>query len=100
MGIIEDIKKAYYIVNEKLVSEQNFNDQKSRHEVILILLDLLKDSEVGQIRIVCDETNNTPKIIDNNQMVARVQWRVKNRFDKEVKYVDLYFGHNAEVVWE
>jgi len=98
MEIIEDIKKAYYIVNEKLVSEKSFNDRITRCEVIDSLVDMLQNSKVKQVRIICDEANNTPEVIDNNQMVARVEWR-KNKFDTEVKYIDLVFGVGVEIIW-
>ena len=97
MEMIENIKKAYYIVNEKLSSK--LNTQEVRVEVIQRLLDSLKDNDDKEIRIICDEANNTPKVIESHQLIARVEWKMKNRFNKEIKYVDLVFGDNVELEW-
>ena len=49
------------------------------------------------VRIICDETNNTPEVVDNNIMVARVEWRL-NKLGETIQYVDLTFG-DVEVEW-
>ena len=47
-------------------------------------------------RVTCDETNNTPEVVDNNQMIARLEWK---GVDGIIRYIDLVFG-DVEIVWE
>jgi phage tail sheath protein FI len=53
-----------------------FNDEFSRAEFVGIIEPFLRDIQgrrgISDFRVVCDETNNTPDIIDTNQFVASV----------------------------
>jgi hypothetical protein len=95
----EIIKKLYYKLNKEFLSTQPFNTKEIRHETICKILYPLEDmfAHGMRIRVICDETNNTSEVIDNNQLVAKVEW--KNGKFGELKYVDLTFG-NVEVVWD
>ena len=101
---LEIIKDVYYKLNEEFLSEQPYNTKQTRFETIWKLtsqLDNLVKEEKRfsniDIRIICDETNNTPEVIDNNILVARVEWKL-NKLDETIHYVDLTFG-DVEVEW-
>ena len=53
-----------------------FNDEFTRAEFVGIVEPFLREIEgrrgITDFRVVCDETNNTASIIDNNQFVASV----------------------------
>ena len=84
------IKDAYERVNNLLLFENNTEKNRLKtRELLKILLDFVVND------IICDETNNTPEIIDNNQMVARVWWEENGN----QKYVDLTFG-DVNITWE
>lgn len=99
---LEIIKDVYYKLNKEFLSEQPYNTKQTRHETICKLLhpieerfDNLSKEEKRfssiNIRIICDENNNTPEVVDMNIMVARVEWKL-NKFDDTIHYVDLTFG--------
>ena len=105
---LEIIKDVYYKLNEEFLSEQPYNTKQTRFETIWKLMHPIEkrfDSLVNEekrfsnidIRIICDETNNTPEVIDNNILVARVEWKL-NKLDETIHYVDLTFG-NVELEW-
>jgi phage tail sheath protein FI len=53
-----------------------FNDEFSRAEFVGIIEPFLRDIQgrrgISEFRVVCDETNNTPDIIDSNSFIASV----------------------------
>ena len=105
---LEIIKDVYYKLNEEFLSEQPHNTKKTRHETIWKLMypiekgfyDLVNEEKRFSkidIRIICDETNNTPEVVDDNTMVARVEWKT-SKLDDTIHYVDLVFG-DVEIEW-
>jgi hypothetical protein len=89
---IEEIQKVYEEINSEFIKNPQFNTKETRHYTMHKLLFQLEASlNVAGLIITCDETNNSPKVIDNNQMIARVEWRY-NKFDQTIHYVDLEFG--------
>jgi hypothetical protein len=105
---LEIIKDVYYKLNEEFLSKQPYNDKQTRFETIYKLLNpiergfhkLVQEENRFSgidVRIICDETNNTPEVVDNNIMVARVEWRL-NKLGETIQYVDLTFG-DIEVEW-
>jgi hypothetical protein len=95
----EIIKELYYELNQEFLSTQPFNTPETRHETICKILYPLEDKFTSDIRIrvICDETNNTPELIDNNQLSAKVEWKEGKL--GELKYVDLTFG-DVGVEWD
>lgn len=102
------IKDVYYKLNEEFLSEQPSNTKQTRFETIWKLMhpiekrfdNLVKEEKRFSnidIRIICDEENNTPEVIDKNILVARVEWKL-NKLDETIHYVDLTFG-NVELEW-
>ena len=105
---LEIIKDVYYKLNEKFLSEQPYNDEHTRYETIWKLMHPIEErfanlvreekrNNIISVRIICDETTNTPEVIDNNIMIVRVEWKL-NKFDDTIHYVDLTFG-DVEVEW-
>ena len=88
----EKIQKVYEEINSEFIKNPQFNTKETRHYTMHKLLFQLEASlNVAGLIITCDETNNSPKVIDNNQMIARVEWRY-NKFNQTIHYVDLEFG--------
>lgn len=105
---LEIIKSVYYKLNEEILSNQPYNTKQTRFETICKLMHPIKEGLDNlvkvekrhnniDIRIICDETNNSPEVVDMNIMVARVEWKL-NKFDDTIHYVDLTFG-DVEVEW-
>ena len=99
---LEIIKDVYYKLNEEFLSKQSYNTKQIRFETIWKLMhpiekrfdNLVKEEKRFSnidIRIICDETNNPPEVVDDNILVARVEWKL-NKFDDTSHYVDLTFG--------
>lgn len=57
-------------------SKFEINDWKTRTEFIDYmeggLLSLKRDKKIRDFRIICDETNNSPKVLEENRFVASV----------------------------
>jgi len=68
-----------------------FNDEFTRAEFVNIVEPFLREIKgrrgITDFRVVCDETNNTPNIIDNNQFVASVFVKPA----RSINYVTLNF---------
>lgn len=68
-----------------------FNDEFTRAEFVNIVEPFLREIKgrrgITDFRVVCDETNNTPNIIDNNQFVASVFIKPA----RSINYVTLNF---------
>ena len=105
---LEIIKDVYYKLNEELLSRQSYNDEQTRLETIYKLLNPIEkgfDKLVQEenrssridVRVICDEENNTPEVIDKNILVARVEWKL-NKLDETIHYVNLTFG-DVELEW-
>lgn len=92
--VIEEIKKLYYQINNDFLNTQPFNTREVRNETKYKIFLPLEEKlgEDYEFRVICDETNNTPEIVDNHQLVAKVEWKRRNRVDPEVRYVELIFG--------
>jgi len=41
------------------------------------------------VKVTCDESNNPPSVIDDNDIIARVYWYDERM---QTKYIDLHFG--------
>lgn len=105
---LEIIKDVYYNLNQEILSNQPYNTKQTRFETIWKLMhpieerfdNLVKEEKRYNnidIRIICDETNNPPEVVDDNIMIARVEWKL-NKFDDTIHYVDLTFG-DVEIKW-
>ena len=68
-----------------------FNDEFTRAEFVNIVEPFLREIKgrrgITDFRVVCDETNNTPNIIDNNQFVASIFVKPA----RSINYVTLNF---------
>ena len=68
-----------------------FNDEFTRAEFVNIVEPFLREIKgrrgISDFRVVCDETNNTPDIVDNNQFIASVFVKPA----RSINYVTLNF---------
>ena len=87
--MIEKIIKVYKSVNNKLNKTTPLNNGETRNNIAVSL-----ESKLEHCNIICDETNNTPELIDGCICIARVQWINKAM---EFTYVDLIFGTPEQV---
>lgn len=87
--MINNVIKVYKVLNNKLVAEKAINNKLTRNKTVIHLETKLQD-----YNIICDETNNSPDIIDACICTARVQWLNKN---SGFSYVDLIFGTPEQI---
>lgn len=91
----------YLELNNEFLATQPYNSPKTRFETVLKITEQLHslcvDKLVNEFRVIIDETNNTPEVIDNNIMMARIEWSCS--VFGEHQYIDLQFGR-LEMVWE
>ena len=88
--MIEKVIKIYKTLNNKLIKKGDVvNNQETRNRVAVNL-----ESKLQNCNVICDETNNTPMLIDGCMCIARVQWINKAM---ELTYVDLVFGIPEQV---
>lgn len=87
--MIEKVIKTYKALNNKLVKETAINNKKTRNRVAVQL-----ETKLQNCNIICDETNNSPMLIDGCMCIVRVQWINKGM---EFTYVDLIFGTPEQI---
>ena len=86
------IKEAYNFVNDVLVYGMLMNTKGTRDWVICRLIERIENG----VTVKCDEENNSPEVIDQNILIAKVMWKPKDG-QAGYKYVNMIFG-NAEQV--
>lgn len=74
--------RRLFIVLEKTIARAarsslfEFNDQFTRAQFVALVEPFLRDVQgrrgINDFRVVCDETNNTPEIIDRNEFVGDI----------------------------
>ena len=74
--------RRLFIVLEKAISKASrsslfeFNDEFTRAQFVSLVEPFLRDVQgrrgIYDFRVVCDETNNTPQVIDSNQFVGDI----------------------------
>lgn len=96
MSKIKEIRKAYNVVNNYLNGTMSQNVRATRHDAILMFENEIK-GQFDNYRITCDETNNTPEVIDSNQLALRFEWTENNEVG--FNYINLFFGRDVEVDW-
>lgn len=74
--------RRLFIVLEKAISRAarfslfEFNDQFTRAQFVALVEPFLRDCQgrrgITDFRVVCDETNNTPEVIDRNEFVGDI----------------------------
>ena len=89
--INERIVEAHSYVNNILTKVELFRN--SNNTAIRLFVFWKLKEKIGNIEIICDETNNTPEVINNNIVIARVMW-IDNNIHK---YQDLFFGEERNI---
>lgn len=68
-----------------------FNDEFTRANFIGLVEPFLRDAQatngISEFKIICDETNNTPEVIENNEFVADIYIKA----NASINYVKLNF---------
>lgn len=75
-------------LNGEFMNRINYNDTRKK------IIKRIKKEFDSKVTIICDETNNTPEIIDMNCLVARVY--TLDNFG-EIRYGDLVLGSDEQV---
>ena len=88
------LEKAIANAAENLLFE--FNDDFTRLNFVSIIEPFLRDVQarrgIEDFRVICDETNNTPDVIDNNEFRADIFIKP----NKVINYVTLQFVATKE----
>ena len=89
--------RRLFIVLEKSISKASrytlfeFNDQFTRAQFVNMVEPYLRDVQgrrgLYDFRVVCDETNNTPEIIDRNEFVGAIYLKPS----RSINYITLQF---------
>jgi hypothetical protein len=83
--MVNKIQKVYEDIQDKYVLSYICNTMEERTKLRTKLID-----ELGlDVKVICDETNNTSDIIGSQNIVARILFNFKGC---EYSYVDLIFG--------
>jgi phage tail sheath protein FI len=89
--------RRLFIVLEKTISRAarstlfEFNDQFTRAQFVSLVEPYLRDVQgrrgITDFRVVCDETNNTPEVIDRNEFVGDIYIKPA----RSINYIQLNF---------
>lgn len=89
-------------INDKIIEAHSYVDnilthvelfKNSNNDAIRLFVFQKLKERIGNIEIICDETNNTSEVVDNKIVIARVMWN-DNRIHK---YQDLFFGEERNI---
>lgn len=86
------IKEAYNFVNDVLVYGTLMNTKETRDWVI----NRLKERIENGVTVKCDEENNSPEVVDQNILIAKVMSKPKNGLPGYI-YFDMIFGDAEQV---
>lgn len=91
MEILDRIKLAYYEVNNLLLINHQYEmvNKKLRDFVYISMMEKLNDVID---KIICDESNNPPDIVDDGIIICRVIWNIDVNSPSSFDYIDLPFG--------
>lgn len=91
MEILDRIKLAYYEVNNLLLINHQYEmvNKKLRDFVYISMMERLNDVID---KIICDESNNPPDIVDDSIIICRVIWNIDVNSPSSFDYIDLPFG--------
>jgi phage tail sheath protein FI len=68
------IERAIAIAARNVLFE--FNDEFTRAEFVNVIEPFLREIQgrrgITDFRVVCDETNNTPAVVDRNEFIANI----------------------------
>jgi len=89
--------RRLFIVMEKAISEASkfslfeLNDEFTRSQFVSLITPFLRDIQgrrgIVDFKVVCDGTNNTPQVIDNNQFVGDIYIKPA----RSINYIQLNF---------
>jgi phage tail sheath protein FI len=86
-----------FIVLEKAIEQASqttlfeFNDEITRRQFINLVEPFLRDVQarrgIQDFRVICDDTNNTPEIVDRNEFVGDIFVKP----NRSINYIQLNF---------
>jgi phage tail sheath protein FI len=89
--------RRLFIVLEKAISEASkfslfeLNDEFTRSQFVSLITPFLRDIQgrrgIVDFKVVCDATNNTPQVIDNNQFIGDIYIKPA----RSINYIQLNF---------
>jgi len=89
--------RRLFIVLEKAISEASrfslfeLNDEFTRSQFVTLITPFLRDVQgrrgIVDFKVVCDATNNTPQVVDNNQFVGDIYIKPA----RSINYIQLNF---------
>lgn len=89
--INDRITEAHSYVNNLLTKVALFKESNNA-AIHLLVITKLKE-RIGNVEVICDETNNTPEAVDSKIVIAKVMWTDNNIR----KYQDLFFGEEYNI---
>lgn len=92
--LLDKIREVYERIQNEFLSMSPFGPMNTK-EYRLQFKERLENEFIGSV-VRCDETNNTPNIIDNHGLVARVSFPIPDSIG--YKYLDLIFGTPDDVM--
>ena len=92
----EKIFKFYEKLNHDFLNSSQFNNKETRDKTRKKLFSYLITFDPIDLKVKCDEENNSPDIVDQQCLVAKVSW--KERINSiETSFADLVFGQPEQV---
>lgn len=92
--LLNNIQEVYDRIQNEFLSMSPFGPMNTK-EYRLQFKERLENEFTGSA-VTCDETNNTPNVIDNHGLVARVSFPIPHSISYE--YFDLIFGTPDDVM--
>ena len=89
---MQRVDDAYKFLNSVLIGTKPMNSKETRQWVTKTLTGRLRHDVV----VVCNEVNNTPEVIDNCLLIARIM-RSNSSGEHGYKYLDMIFGAEQQV---
>lgn len=90
-NVFVDIKNAYPKIKEHLLNEFMFNTPQTRATVIKELEFVINGRPY---RVKCDEENNPPDVIDDNDLILEISWVGDDGY---LHTFDIHFGKEFNV---
>ena len=77
----------------RTITYNEFNTESIREQAKRMVINLLKD-EVDTVMVKCDESLNTPEVIDNREFKIQVGWNINDKWKHRIytmQYTDCTF---------
>jgi phage tail sheath protein FI len=91
-----NVRRLFLVLEKAIVTASKYslfemNDEFTRAQFVALVEPFLRDIKgrrgIYDYRVVCDDTNNTPQVIDNNQFVGDIYVKPA----RSINYIQLNF---------